>query len=165
MQVLYIVFNVLIAIAATAIMEFVAWFTHKYIMHGVLWVLHKDHHVPHKGHVEKNDLFVLFFATPAVLCLVFGIGYLVWPLISTGIGITLYGVGYTLFHDIMFHKRIKWLRIPAKWAYVRRIVNAHRNHHKSIDKTPGEAFGFLWVSRRYESAPKKSIGTKGGIGD
>ena len=25
-------------------MEFMAWFTHKYIMHGFLWVLHKDHH-------------------------------------------------------------------------------------------------------------------------
>jgi len=26
------------------IMEFMAWFTHKYIMHGFLWVLHADHH-------------------------------------------------------------------------------------------------------------------------
>ena len=26
-------------------MEFVAWFAHKYIMHGFLWSLHKDHHV------------------------------------------------------------------------------------------------------------------------
>jgi len=25
-------------------MEFVAWFTHKHIMHGFLWNLHKDHH-------------------------------------------------------------------------------------------------------------------------
>jgi len=26
------------------VMEFMAWFIHKYIMHGLLWVLHKDHH-------------------------------------------------------------------------------------------------------------------------
>ena len=25
-------------------MEFMAWFSHKYIMHGFLWVLHADHH-------------------------------------------------------------------------------------------------------------------------
>ena len=25
-------------------MEFMAWFSHKYIMHGFLWSLHKDHH-------------------------------------------------------------------------------------------------------------------------
>lgn len=25
-------------------MEFMAWFSHKYIMHGFLWVLHEDHH-------------------------------------------------------------------------------------------------------------------------
>ncbi|HBT09596.1 MAG TPA: beta-carotene hydroxylase, partial [Leeuwenhoekiella sp.] len=30
------------------IMEFMAWFTHKYVMHGFLWVLHRDHH--HKDH-------------------------------------------------------------------------------------------------------------------
>jgi beta-carotene 3-hydroxylase len=40
------------------IMEFMAWFTHKYIMHGFLWNLHKDHH--HKDHdswFERNDAF------------------------------------------------------------------------------------------------------------
>ncbi|MES2862928.1 MAG: beta-carotene hydroxylase, partial [Bacteroidota bacterium] len=25
-------------------MEFMAWFTHKYVMHGFLWNLHADHH-------------------------------------------------------------------------------------------------------------------------
>lgn len=160
MEVLYILLNILIVIAAAVGMEFVAWFTHKFIMHGVLWVLHKDHHVPHKGHVEKNDLFVVFFATPAVLCLVFGIGNAIWPLISAGIGITLYGVGYTLFHDIMFHKRLKWLRIPASSPYLKRIVNAHRNHHKTTGRAPGEAFGFLWAPRKYK-VDEKQVPAKG----
>ena len=31
-------------------MEFVAWATHKYLMHGLLWKLHQDHHV-----VDKNN--------------------------------------------------------------------------------------------------------------
>ena len=45
------------------IMEFMAWFSHKYIMHGFLWSLHKDHH--HKDHnswFERNDLFFIFYA-------------------------------------------------------------------------------------------------------
>jgi len=37
-------FVVLIVLGAFLFMEFVAWFTHKYVMHGFLWVLHKDHH-------------------------------------------------------------------------------------------------------------------------
>ena len=44
-------------------MEFVAWATHKYVMHGFLWVLHKDHHKKdHKSWFERNDLFFFFYA-------------------------------------------------------------------------------------------------------
>ena len=31
-------------IATFVVTEFTAWFNHKYIMHGPLWILHKDHH-------------------------------------------------------------------------------------------------------------------------
>lgn len=34
----------LIVLGSFLAMEGVAWFTHKYIMHGLLWTLHKDHH-------------------------------------------------------------------------------------------------------------------------
>lgn len=149
-MILLVILNILIVLVAFVGMEFVAWFTHKYIMHGLLWVLHKDHHVPHKGKFELNDLFVLWFATPAVLALVFGIRYEIWPLISMGIGITLYGVGYSLFHDVMFHRRIKWLKIPAKNSYFKRIINAHRMHHSTTRRHPTEAFGFLWAPRKYQ---------------
>ena len=41
----------------------VAWFSHKYIMHGFLWSLHKDHHhKDHDSHFERNDAFFLFYA-------------------------------------------------------------------------------------------------------
>ena len=47
------------------VMEFVAWFAHKYVMHGTLWILHEDHHVPpkHKSNsfFEKNDWFFVIF--------------------------------------------------------------------------------------------------------
>lgn len=42
-------------------MEFMAWFTHKYVMHGFLWSLHKDHHrKDHDSWFERNDAFLYF---------------------------------------------------------------------------------------------------------
>ena len=41
-----------ITLVTFLIMEFVAWAVHKYIMHGFLWSLHKDHHV-----VDKEKFF------------------------------------------------------------------------------------------------------------
>ena len=39
-------FQVSIVFITFVFMEFVAWATHKYVMHGFLWYLHEDHHVP-----------------------------------------------------------------------------------------------------------------------
>ena len=52
---------ILVFLTTFSVMEFMAWFTHKYIMHGFLWSLHKDHH--HKDHGswwERNDAFFYF---------------------------------------------------------------------------------------------------------
>ena len=43
-------------------MEWVAWFLHKYVMHGFGWYLHEDHHRASKGRFEKNDLFAVIFS-------------------------------------------------------------------------------------------------------
>ena len=44
----------LTTMAACLGMALVAWLTHKYIMHGLLWVLHKDHHNPAQKDVGKE---------------------------------------------------------------------------------------------------------------
>ena len=45
----------LIVLGTFLAMEFVSWATHKYIMHGFLWYLHKDHHqVDHKKKTQKK---------------------------------------------------------------------------------------------------------------
>ncbi len=42
-------------------MEFVAWFMHKYVLHGALWFLHRSHHVRHPHRFERKDFFFLFY--------------------------------------------------------------------------------------------------------
>src|SRR6478735_7934675 len=92
-------------------MEAVAWLSHKYLMHGLLWRLHKDHHKKEfYGFFEHNDFFFLIFAIPGIAALIFGIrsgyNFLFW----IGIGICLYGLMYFLVHDVFIHQRIKIFR-------------------------------------------------------
>ena len=55
------IYWILVFITVFCIMEFMAWFTHKYIMHGLLWVLHRDHHQGSDHFLEKNDYFFIIF--------------------------------------------------------------------------------------------------------
>ena len=130
-------------------MEFVAWFSHKYIMHGFLWTLHRDHHVkiPGQNWIEKNDSFFVIFATPAIIC--FAVGMYNAPLaLAIGIGITLYGLVYFFVHDLFIHQRIKVLR-NTKNKYLLAIRRAHKVHHKHLQKEDGECFGMLVVPTRF----------------
>ena len=131
-------------------MEGVAWFTHKYVMHGFLWVLHKDHH-DRSNHspFEKNDFFFLIFAVPGSFFIIFGsqIGidfFLFW----IGIGITLYGAAYFFVHDLFIHQRVKVLK-KTKNPYLLGIRRGHKVHHKQLDKEDGECFGMLIVPLKY----------------
>ena len=87
-------------------MEFVAWATHKYVMHGFLWSLHSDHHKKdHYGFLERNDAFFLIFAVPAIILFLYGVrGGIGDVRIWIAVGITLYGMAYFLVHDIFIHQ-------------------------------------------------------------
>jgi len=94
-------------------MEFVAWSNHKYVMHGFLWRWHKDHHVNDRKKVamedmefsgfEKNDLFFIVYALPAIILIITGLLFSISELLFIGIGITLYGFTYFLIHDVLIH--------------------------------------------------------------
>ena len=132
-------------------MEFVAWFAHKYVMHGFAWFLHADHHSrePQSKHgfFEKNDSFFVIFAIPAMLAFIFGSIYTLPLLISAGIGISLYGFTYFMIHDVLFHQRIKW-RVRGN-AYFRALRRAHGMHHVHYTSENGECFGLLVFPWKY----------------
>lgn len=142
-----VLLNLILVIAVAVGMEGVAWALHKYVMHGFLWVLHEDHHHPRGRGLQKNDLFAAFFALLSFLLIAGGVLFRVWPPISIGIGMALYGIGYLLFHDIMFHRRIPGLRIKPRGAYLERIVQAHKLHHQNSGKHGGVSFGFLYARK------------------
>ena len=139
--------NVIIVIATFCFMEFVAWFTHKFIMHGLLWYLHEDHHQGSDGPFEKNDFFFVLFAIPSAYCYITGLMYHDFRL-YIGIGISLYGIAYFIVHDIIIHQRFKLFR-NWKNEYVLGIRRAHKIHHKHLGKEHGENFGMLFVPIKY----------------
>lgn len=150
------IFNILIVLAAFFFMEFVAWFTHKFIMHNLLWYLHKDHHVNEGGVLERNDWFFVFFATPGIILLILGISQQHNYLFYLGLGISLYGFAYFLVHDVVIHQRIKLFR-NLKSPYFMALRRAHKIHHKHLGKENGENFGMLIVPFKYYIEARKSI--------
>lgn len=140
--------NVIIVLITFFFMEFVSWATHKYIMHGFLWILHKDHHVVNKDNVfQKNDLFFLIFAIPSIFLIFTGVGNQSYQLFI-GIGIALYGLAYFLIHEIIIHRR---LPPPSKTKsrYIKAIRKAHKVHHKNRGKYHAVNFGMLIIPFKY----------------
>lgn len=143
----------LIVIGTFLFWEFIAWFTHKYVMHGVLWSWHKSHHTIHNHALEKNDLFAVVFSIPSIGLIYYASVADYNPYwMAVGIGIFCYGAFYLIFHDVIVHQRMKW-RPQKKSKYLQRMIHAHYVHHSKHSKEGCEAFGFLIAPKKYE--PKK----------
>lgn len=139
----------LITLVTFVLMEGVTWLTHRYVMHGFLWYLHEDHHTGHyvKG-FERNDLFFIIFAVPSILLFYYGVHPVLNYKFFIALGILLYGMGYFLVHDVMIHRRFKWLD-GVDNPYFRALKKGHKMHHKYRTKEGGESFGMLIVPFRY----------------
>jgi len=146
-----IAINILIVLSSVLAMEFVAWFAHKFLMHGLLWNWHEDHHQPHlkEGFFEKNDRFFLVFAVPSAFCYMAGSFWLDWRfLLYIGIGISIYGLIYFLIHDVYIHQRFSWFK-QLDNKYSKAILRAHGAHHAIQTKEDCESFGLLIVNPKY----------------
>ena len=138
----------LIVVGTFLLMEGITWLTHRFVMHGFLWYLHKDHHQPEPGFFEKNDAFFLIFAIPSWLCIMLGLQNKIYWVAAIGFGIALYGLSYFVVHEVIIHQRFKWFT-RSNNTYVKTIRWAHKMHHKHLGKEEGESFGMLWVAKKY----------------
>lgn len=128
-------------------MELFSWAFHKYLMHGILWSIHKTHHEPQKGFFELNDVFSLLFATVGIALIFAGVATLnayFW----VGIGISCYGMLYFILHDSLVHQRFKTFARP-KNKYMRAIFEAHKAHHRTRGRDGAESFGLLFVHKKF----------------
>jgi beta-carotene 3-hydroxylase len=140
-------------------MEFMAWFTHKFVMHGFMWYFHRDHHQVEAGFFEKNDVFFLIYAIPSWLGIMLGMMYNAYFFVWMGYGIAVYGVAYFLVHDVFIHRRYRFIR-EIDHPYFYAIRKAHKVHHKNQDKEEGACFGMLLVPPKFYREAKKAYRLK-----
>ena len=130
-------------------MECVTWLTHKYVMHGLMWYFHADHHQPKYEHIfERNDIFFVIFAIPSIILFYYGVEGGLNYLFFIGLGITIYGFCYFMIHDVLIHQRFRWFK-NTKNKYLIGLRKAHKVHHKHLGKEEGECFGMLFVPFKY----------------
>ncbi len=149
-----IILPIAIILGTLAGMESFSWFIHKYLFHGPLWFIHRSHHQQRSGWFEFNDIFSVLFAIISV--------YLMWMgridldiKFWIGVGITVYGIIYFIFHDWFIHNRFKSFKTGN--SYLLGIRRAHKIHHKSTEKTPAEEFGLLMASKKYFKQSTRSF--------
>ena len=124
-------FYFFIIVISILIMELVAILSHKYIMHGPGWFLHKSHHTKHQHRFELNDIYFIIFASPSCFCLIYGLLYSNYIFISIGIGIFLYGCIYIFLHDLLVHQRFG-IKLGIKNSYLNKIKKVHLQHHRNV---------------------------------
>ncbi|MEM9705627.1 MAG: sterol desaturase family protein [Pseudomonadota bacterium] len=132
-----------VSVATIFATEAFAWVTHKYLMHGPLWFIHKTHHEPRTGPFELNDVFGIVFSLPS-MALIY-VGWKSNPVaLAIGLGILAYGCIYFFYHDWLVHGRGPFPIRPKK-GYLARIVQAHRLHHAVEAKEDCVSFGFIFA--------------------
>ncbi len=127
----------LVAAVSFVVMEPVTYLAHRFVMHGVGWVLHRSHHLPAARAFEANDAFPVIFAAVTVLAMAAGATLPALRSVEVvGAGVTLYGLAYMFVHDVYIHARLG--RMPRS-AVLDRLKDAHAIHHLY----GGEPFGML----------------------
>lgn len=91
-------FALLVIVVSFAAMEFVSYLAHRYFYHGLGWLFHENHHEPHGGVFEWDDIFPLIFSSITISQMLFGLAD---PergdIVAFSLGIAAYGLIYFLF--------------------------------------------------------------------
>lgn len=133
---------IVIALAVFLAMEWVAWWSHRHIMHGWGWAWHQSHHEPREGLFELNDLYAVVGSVTAIGLFCIGWATGSWWVYAIASGVTLYGAAYAIFHDGLVHQRWPFQWVP-RGGYLRRLIQAHRLHHAVMSKDDAVSYGFL----------------------
>lgn len=135
-------------------MELVTYLVHRFVMHGALERLHLSHHRNAAAEFaakspEANDVFPLAFSVVVIAAMWagFNVDGLSW-LLPTFVGVTFYGVVYTVIHDGIIHGRVRWMK-RGDSRLAASLAVAHRSHHRAN----GEPYGMLfpWLTMKRES--------------
>jgi len=144
--------NVLTFVCCAAGMEFVAWFTQRYFMHGLAWSFYRYNQGANRGCFEKNNWFAGFITVLAIVLLVIGIHFGRWLVISAGAGVTLYGLCNLLFYNLRFCKgtpKRKLWRLSYHVPYLERISSTQRRHRGKNSTDDSVAYAILWAPKHY----------------
>lgn len=128
----------------TVAMEYWAGLLHRRAWHGPLWSVHRTHHEPHSGWLEKNDALSFLHAPIAIALILFGCfgepGVAREIAYGAGLGMTLFGALYMVFHDGLVHGRLP-VGFLRRFDYVDVVCRAHAVHHQKN----GGPYGFFHV--------------------
>lgn len=148
--------SVLVVLAVVAAMEPLTYLAHRYVMHGVGWVIHSSHHRPRETRIELNDLFPAIFATLTIALFAIGRTTGTALLIPVATGVTIYGAAYSFVHDVYIHGR--FFKV-GRIAFLEPLKRAHILHHLY----DGEPYGMLvpLVPRRIRERARLLYATQG----
>ncbi|MFT6815229.1 MAG: beta-carotene 3-hydroxylase [Sphingobacteriales bacterium] len=151
MQIALYILTILLTII---LMECVAWANHKFIMHGFLWNIHKDHHEKHNKTLENNDFFSFIYAIPSIFLIVNGTTGGSKYGMMIGIGVAIYGLIYTLVHEGFIHQRLRIFSKKTYNIYFNALRKGHWAHHakgtsKQYNHKHDVSFGMLLVPFKY----------------
>lgn len=154
-----------VALLVAICMEGWAAWMHGVLWHGILWPAHRSHHpeaqtegIKGRKRWEFNDIFGLCHAAVAAPMMMWGLTppFDVAQQVALGasVGMTLFGLCYVIIHDGLVHGRLPVGKL-RRIAYLRRVVAAHRVHHK-LGGAPYGLFSGPWVLRREARARRTS---------
>ncbi|MDB5819794.1 MAG: beta-carotene hydroxylase [Rhizobacter sp.] len=167
--------DMLIVLATVIVMEFVAWVSHKYVMHGIGWGWHASHHSPRNATgaasgVNRDPLdddapqalhasgapaagHHGWFEKNDLFAVVFA-GFAIWLIWIGTRGVwplQWIGAGMTAYGALYFvaHDGLvhgRWpLKVVPRSGYLKRLYQAHRLHHAVAGKDDCVSFAFLWA--------------------
>lgn len=116
-------------------MEYWSRWVHRVLWHGPLWSGHASHHAPRTGFWERNDIFAVWHALIAAPMVYAGLRWQLAPLAGVGFGMTLFGAAYFTVHDGFIHGRLP-VAFLGRFAWLRRVRNAHHAHHHREHAAP-----------------------------